>query len=443
MLRVLALMAMALVACQGEDRTQTRRATLAVDTAARDTAARDMPAAWNGRLMAVAIAEDGLLSLKGVRAAALTSLAMHDALNAVLRVYAPYVYEQPDPNADPIAAAAQAAYRVSVTQYPDARAGFDAELGRWLARARGGDARSRGVTLGEAVAAALLRARDGDGWDARVPYEPRPAAPGVYVEFPEHSGTPAGFVFGTGFGHARPFMLAKAEQFRAPPPPALESKAYAEAFAEVAELGRFDSASRSADQTHIAYFWKEFAESSISRVARELTRARSVDLWDGARLFALINAGIFDGYVSSFESKFFYGHWRPYTAIRAADDDGNAQTRADASWNNTHRHTYPFPSYPSAHGTVCAAGFTALADVFGDEVAFTLTTPQVSAGGPLSEPIDMSPPTRSFQSFSEAARECALSRVYLGIHFRYDSEAGNELGRRVGEVARARLERVE
>jgi hypothetical protein len=92
---------------------------------------------------------------------------------------------------------------------------------------------------------------------------------------------------------------------------------------------------------------------------------------------------------------------------------------------------------------MCAAGFTALADVFGDEVTFTMTTPQVSVGGPVSELVDMKPPTRSFQSFSEAARECALSRVYLGIHFRYDSQAGNDLGRRVGEVAADRLERAQ
>ena len=401
-----------------------------------------MPAAWNERLIGVASAEDGLLTLKGVRSAAMMNVAMHDALNAVVRVYASYEYEATDRAADPIAAAAQAAYRVSISQYPDARAGFDVELDRWLMKVPDGAARSRGIALGDAVAAALLRAREDDGWSTQVSYEPRAPTPGVYVEFPEHSGTPPGFVFGTGFGRARPFLLERPDQFRPPPPPAIESHAYAEAFNEVAELGRSDSPTRSADQTHIAFFWKEFAESSINRLAREFSRERSLELWEAARLFALIDAGIFDGYVSSFEGKFFYNHWRPYTAIHAADSDGNAATAADTSWDNTHHHTYPFPSYPSAHGTVCAAGLGALADVFGDELAFTMTTPRVTSGGPLSELVDLSPPTRSFESFSDAARECALSRVYLGIHFRYDSEAGQALGERIGELAAARFGRV-
>jgi hypothetical protein len=455
MLHVLALMALALLGCRGEDRTltaSTASTANAPSVVSRASAlARDMPSAWNERLMAVAIAEDSLLTLKGVRTAAMLNLALHDALNAVVRVYAPYAHDSSEPGADPIAAAAQAAYRVALSQYPDARDGIEQELRRWLDAASRGDAssgaaleaaRSRGIALGDAAAAAVLQAREGDGWNAEVPYEPRPPAPGVYVEFPEHSGTPPGFVFGTGFGRARPFMLERADQFRAPPPPPLESEAYAEAFNEVRELGRAESPTRTADQTHIAFFWKEFAESSLGRLGRELARERGLGLWEASRLFALIHAGIFDGYVSVFDSKLFYDHWRPYTAIRAAESDGNPATAPDASWDNTHHHTYPFPSYPSAHGTVCAASFAALSDVFGDELDFTMSTPRVSSGGPLSESMEMVPPTRSFASFSEAARECALSRVYLGIHFRYDSEAGNELGTRVGEVAVARLARA-
>jgi membrane-associated phospholipid phosphatase len=120
------------------------------------------------------------------------------------------------------------------------------------------------------------------------------------------------------------------------------------------------------------------------------------------------------------------------TAIRWAAHDGNPDTEPDPRWDNLHRHTYAFPSYPSAHGAACAAGMTALADTFGDELAFTMTTPEVDAAGPMSGKVAMDPSTRSFASFSAAAWECALSRVYLGIHFRYDSVAGNELGGRIG-----------
>ena len=158
-------------------------------------------------------------------------------------------------------------------------------------------------------------------------------------------------------------------------------------------------------------------------------------LWEAARMFALLNMSIYDAYVNVFENKFFYNHWRPYTAIRWAANDGNPETELDAEWDNLHQHTDAFPSYPSAHGTACASAMTVLADTFGDSHPFTMTTAEVDAAGPFSEKIPMLPPTRSFDSFSSAAMECALSRVYLGIHFRYDSVAGNELGHRIGRYA--------
>ena len=152
-------------------------------------------------------------------------------------------------------------------------------------------------------------------------------------------------------------------------------------------------------------------------------------------MFALLNASIFDGYVASFDSKFEYNHWRPYTAIRWAAHDGNRRTAAEIEWTNTHRHTYAFPSYPSAHGTVCAAGMTVLADTFGSDRAFEMTTRAVNSSGPMSPLMKMRPATREFENFAAAASECAVSRVYLGIHFRYDSTAGTALGNDVGRYA--------
>ena len=118
-------------------------------------------------------------------------------------------------------------------------------------------------------------------------------------------------------------------------------------------------------------------------------------------MFALLNMSIYDAYISSFHNKFHYNHWRPYTAIRWAANDGNADTATDPNWTNTHQHTYAFPSYPSAHGTACAAGMTALADTFGDDYPFTMHTPEVDIAGPFSGKMLMDPPTRSF---SAAAR---------------------------------------
>jgi membrane-associated phospholipid phosphatase len=385
---------------------------------------------WNRQLLAAAEAEDGFLTLKGVRTAAMMHLAMHDSLNAVHRQYAAYVLKTDAPGADPVAAASQAAYEIAMNQYPKQAARWQEILDR---TARRGEQRS--VDLGKAAAAAVLESRKGDQWDQQAQYRFHPMGPGVYAEFREHSGTPEGFVFGAGYAGVKPFALSHPEQFRVGPPPAIDSAEYVAAFEEVKDVGSFASRTRTADQTHLAMWWKEFAEASHNRLARDLVRADRLDLHKAARLFALLNMSIFDGYVSSFDSKFFYNHWRPYTAIHWADKDGNPATELDAQWDNLHKHTYAFPSYPSAHGTVCSAAMAVMADTFGEQRKFTMATREVDKAGPMSGKVAMNPPTRSFESFQAAARECGLSRVYLGIHFRYDSVAGNDLGDKVGRYA--------
>lgn len=393
----------------------------------------DFVVQWNSQLLATAEAEDGLLTLKGVRAAAMMHLAMHDALNASRHEYAPYALQADAPDADPRFAASQAAYEVALSQYPKQAMQWQELLYR--ATQAHGIARQRAVEVGKAAATAVLESRKGDHWDRQAEYRFHPMGPGVYAEFREHSRTPAGFVFGAGWATAKPFALAAPSQFRVGPPPAIDSKEYAAAFAEVKDAGSLASRTRTADQTHLAMWWKEFVEASHNRLARDLVVHDHLEPHRAARLFALLNMSIFDGYISSFDSKFFYNHWRPYTAIHWADQDGNPSTELDAQWNNLHRHTYAFPSYPSAHGTVCAAAMTVMADTFGEVRRFTMETRQVDQAGPMSGKIAMHPTTRSFGSFSGAAHECAMSRVYLGIHFRYDSLAGNELGRKVGRYA--------
>ena len=388
---------------------------------------------WNARLLDVAEAEDHFLTLKGVRAAAMMHLAMHDALNAVAPRYRPFTYDKHAPGAGAVAAASQAAYEIARDQYPGQRAVWDAELRRWLGTGKPGVAKEKGIAAGKAAAAAVLARRAGDGWNHPATYRFQPMAPGVYAEFREHSGTPQGFVFGAGWAMTKPFALRSPAQFRAPPPPAISSDEYTRAYDEVREVGRFESRSRTADQTHLAMWWKDFAEHSHNRLARELATSQHTDLWSTARLFALLNVSIMDGYINVFDNKFFYNHWRPYTAIHRAEQDGNPATRPELDWDNTHRHTYAFPSYPSAHGTACAAAMTVMAETFGNGVDFTMSTPLVNAAGPMSPMIPMKPPTRSFESFSDAALECAMSRLYLGIHFRYDAIEGNRLGTQIGK----------
>ncbi len=387
---------------------------------------------WNAAVLAIAEEEDGFLTLKGLRATAMMHLAMHDALSGINGRYTAYAHEGRAPDADPVAAITRAAFVVATDQYPDQVDKFRALQERWLSTASSGDAAEQGLALGETAARAVLASRRGDGWDGEAEYRWHPMAPGVYAEFHEHSDTPQGFVFGAGWARAKGFALERPDRFRSPPPPSIDSAEYTRAYTEVKEFGRFQSIKRTPDQTHLALWWKDFVENSHNRLARDLVVREKLPLAEATRLFALLNMSVFDAYVSSFDNKFFYNHWRPYTAIRWAANDGNPDTGEEASWTNTHRHTYAFPSYPSAHGTACAAAMTAFGDVFGDEFAFTMRNPTADVAGPFSGKIEMHPPTRNFDRFSGAAMECALSRIYLGIHFRYDSIEGYELGRKVG-----------
>ncbi len=403
-----------------EAATQPRHVSIAVD--------------WNEAVLRVAEAEDGFLTLKGLRTVTMMHLAMHDALANTVGRYAPYRYRKSDPRAEPVIAAAQAAYVVATGQYGDREVLFAGLRDRAFESAPGVDAdrRARGIELGREAAIRIVEDREGDGWDEEAEYRWHPMAPGVYAEFHEHSATPQGFVFGSGWARARGFALTDPEAFRVPPPPGIDSAQYTSAFDEVKSVGRFQSMTRTNDQTHLALWWKDFAENSHNRLARDLVEKEGLDLVDATRLFALINIAIYDAYISSFENKFHFNHWRPYTAIRWAAEDGNPNTAPETTWTNTHRHTYAFPSYPSAHGTACAAAMSAFAEVFGDDYAFTMHIPMVDVAGPFSGKIEMHPPTRSFHRFSDAAMECALSRIYLGIHFRYDSIEGFKLGQRIG-----------
>lgn len=370
---------------------------------------------FNSAVLETAEAEDRFLTLKGLRTVSILHLSIYEALS----------HSEAEVPAN---AALAAAFTVASTMYPDQTERFAALLEETVA----GEVSAADQRLGAAIAENVIASRNSDGWDAQPEYQWHPMAPGVYAEFSDHSGTPEGFVFGSGWAMARGFALTSPDQFLVPPPPDIDSDEYAQAYDEVRRFGRFQSLERTPDQTHLALWWKDFVENSHNRLARELVVEEQLDMLSTARLFALMNTAIFDAYIASFANKFHYNHWRPYTAIRWAENDGNPQTMADPTWDNTHRHTYAFPSYPSAHGTACAAAMTVIEETFGQDYAFVMSTRRVDIAGPLSEKLAMEPPTRSFDSFQSAARECADSRVYLGIHFRYDSDAGNTLGRQVG-----------
>ena len=227
MLHVLALMALALIACRGEDSTQTSASTLTT----ANTAARDMPAAWNERLMAVASAEDEFLTLKGVRTAAMMHIAMHDALNATHRGTRRTRTTEIRPMPIPPSPWRRRRYEVAVDQYPAQRAQLTMDLQRWIDPVTDGAAKSTGDRSGQGFRGghSPQAPRRWLGPASRVSAG-HPMGPGVYVEFAEHSGTPQGFVFGAGWATVTPFVLRSPAQFRSPPPPAIDSDEYTLAF---------------------------------------------------------------------------------------------------------------------------------------------------------------------------------------------------------------------
>jgi hypothetical protein len=377
--------------------------------------------AWNELAYEIAYAEDQFLTFKGQRALALINLAMHDALNTITPTYERYAYSGDTRDADPEHAAAYASYTVLRALYPAAVTRLDSAIAQHPKRASNVSASA--IEVGSEAGEAVLRMRHADGWDT----------PGSYV-FDEGRGeyqtTPdwRGFVLQPGFRYAKPFALRAPDAFRPAPPPPLSSMQYARAYDEVRKFGAVASIDRSADQAAYAIWWLEFAEGSINRLARRLAVERSLGLWEAARMFAHLHIALYDGYIATWDAKYEYNHWRPFTAIRNSND-GNRNTVPDPQWESL-LPAPPFPEYVSAHATACSAAFTVLASVWPDAQSFTMTT--------ITAPPEMR--ERTFSDFRSAAAECADSRVRLGWHFRYSTDAGLQLGERVARhVLRAKL----
>ena len=406
----------------------------------------DAVTAWNANAVDAAVA--ACLSpanhpLLEVRLYALMHLAIHDALNAIDRHFASFVPGLArTPGASPQAAVASAARNVLVPELralPSDFAGcipaavqlVEDDYSSAVGAIPAGSAKSQGIDVGERAAAAIVANRDGDGSDTAVTGPcPTSTDPGVYQCTP---GTP--FVFAPGWGGVKPFVLRDATQFRPGPPPALTSSRFAKDFNEIKRLGGdgvTTPSARTADQTQIALFWLESSPSQWNRIARTVSSARSLDLWENARLFALLNVAMSDGYVGTFETKYHYNFWRPVTAIRAAATDGNPATDPDPSWTPLETNP-PIPDYDSGHSVEGGAAAEVMQRVFGrDGVTFkacSLTLPTGSNCGEASQVL------RRYTSFSAAAAENGLSRILVGFHFRTAVNIGIDHGRKIGDRA--------
>jgi len=226
-----------------------------------------------------------------------------------------------------------------------------------------------------------------------------------------------------GWGLVTPYFLRSGSQFRPGPPPALTSAAYRRDFDEIKAIGSATSTTRTPRQTDIARFWVATAPQVWNQAAQQLTLQRGLGVTPAARLFALLNAAGADAFIAAWDAKFTYGEWRPVTAIRAADTDGNADTAPDPAWAPL-LVTPPFPDYPAGHTTYAGAAETVLTSVFGDHPgAFTLR----SATAPGVE--------LTYTSFAAVAADVVDARVWGGIHWRTSSEMGRSLGQKVGGYA--------
>ena len=381
--------------------------------------ASDLVIDWNEHLLqAMGASQPPRVPLS--RNMALVHVAMFDAVNAIERSYEPYAADvHASRGASPEAAAAQAAHDTLVALYPSRQPIFDAELAEDLAGIPDGRAR-QGTEVGAEVARQILALRADDGAAAIVTYTPPNNDPGQWQPTPPDN-SPAGAVHTS---LVTPYAVESSAQFRPGPPPALTSAEYAAAFNEAKSLGSVNSTTRTADQTLVAGLWRTALGNHQvwNRIAQEQATANDTNLADTTRVFALMNMALHDGLATSFGTKYHYGLWRPVTAIRRAAEDGNPATEADPTWTTLHPTTPPYPTYSGNAATIGAACATVLADAFGADTAFRFDwTRQGSPGG-----------ARSYDNFWAAADEQARSRVYGGIHFSFDSAAGQQIGADVG-----------
>jgi hypothetical protein len=376
---------------------------------------------WNDVTLR-AIRADRAPPPRASRALAMVSAAVFDAVNAIERKYQAYLPQPTAPaGASAEAAAITAAYRTVAALFPAQAAKFESMTSAQLS-ALPDAGKADGVAVGEAAAAAILANRTND-LPASPPYTPG-TDPGDWRPTPPAN---AAFLL-PGWGGLKPFAMTRGDQFRPAAPPSLTSAEYTAAYDEVKQLGGATGSTRTADQTEIAQFWAagggtETPPGMNNRIAAEVAGRRKLSLVDSARVFALLNLAEADAAVVAWDAKREYDYWRPITAIREGEADGNPATAGDSTWTPLIA-TPPFPAYTSGHSTFSAAGAAVLTALFGD-VAFTTWSG------------DLPGVARSFPNFTAAAEEAGMSRIYGGIHYQFDNTYGLSSGRQLGEYVAA------
>jgi hypothetical protein len=385
---------------------------LLIPTPARADVVHD----WNAIMLTTI---SGQSPFAQARFGAITQLAVFEAVNACTHDYQPYLGTIVAPaGASAEAAAIAAAHGVLKNYFPASGAALDASRAVSLGAIRDGQSKTDGVKVGEAAAAAMIQLRANDGSAPPQTFLPASNDPGIWQPTP-----PA---FGPGillqWRNVTPFGIRSSDQFRLRPPPALTSQKYRRDYDEVKNVGEINSTARPKDRADVARYYAITPPTQVfDLVVQQVSLAQKRSLSDNARAFALVNMAISDALVSVFDTKYFYVFWRPVTAIRAGDTDGNPNTESDVNW--TPFITTPsFPGYASAH----AAGSGAARKVC--ELLFGAAGHTITLSNPALADVVL-----YYTAFHDITADVDDARVYGGIHFRFDQKAGNRLGRKVGE----------
>jgi membrane-associated phospholipid phosphatase len=402
----------------------------ATTSASMTTTHADAVIAWINTMIDVIRADVSNVGLAS-RTLAMVSAAVYDAVNDIERTNAVFKVNVQAPRwASPAAAASEAAYRVLVALDPNMKPLLDATMAQSLAAVAAGPARNAGVEVGKEVGDGILAWRANDGSATSVPYVPG-TAPGQWRPTPPDYTV----AWGPEWGQVKPFAIASPAAYLPPPPPALDSPEYAAALNQVESLGAQDSTTRTPDETQAAIFWSYDLQSTGTppvhddQIVENIALQQHYTLAQNARLFGLINVAQGDAGIVAWNAKYTYNFWRPVTAIREGNTDGNPATTADPTWQplgspnlpGQPSFTPPFPGYVSGHATFGGTVFTILADFYGtDNIHFTIGSDELPGV------------TRSFNSFSAASLENAWSRVYLGVHFWFDESNALTIGDALG-----------
>jgi hypothetical protein len=343
-------------------------------------------------------------------------IAMYDAVNAIDGRYSAFAVHPATvpPGSSKAAAAIAAAYNVLLALFPSQHVVLDANYVASLAAIPDGLAKANGIEVGAEVAWLFLASRAGDGRDATITYLPG-SGPGAWLPT---SAAPPAVVY---LSQMRPFAMETASQFRGDGPPRLTSEQYASDFNEIKNLGCLDCPTRTEEQRIIGLFYTDLGPPQTGRTFRQVAVDYRLNLADNARLFAMLYVALGDAAIGSVETKYYYGFWRPITAIRAADTDGNPDTLPDLGWTPL-SPTPNFPDYVSTHSALWGAFSETLRQFFGTKT-INVTMTSVVTGT-----------TRHFTSTDDINKEIIDARVYVGFHFRTADVHGVVMGKKIGRL---------